>query len=110
MGLIESMIGGVLGAEMTSMVSKVIADQGGVAGLVAKFQQGGLGHIVQSWVGTGSNLPISAQQLQAILGDQHIAQLAQHFGLDAHELSQQLAKVLPQAVDHLTPGGAIPKA
>jgi len=26
------------------------------------------------------------------------------------ELTQKLAQVLPQAVDHLTPGGTVPKA
>jgi uncharacterized protein YidB (DUF937 family) len=109
MSFLESMLGGVVGAEMTGVVSKLIAEHGGVAGLVSKFEQGGLGHIVQSWVGTGNNLPISPQQLQEILGNQNLAQLAQRFGLNPQELSQQLARLLPQAVDHLTPGGAIPK-
>ena len=109
MGFLESMLGGVIGGEMTAVASKVIADNGGVAGLVSKFEQSGLGHVAQSWVGTGGNLPISAQQLQQILGNQHIEQIAQHFGLNAQELSQQLTRFLPQAVDHLTPGGALPK-
>lgn len=81
---------------------------GGLPGLVQAFQQGGLGNVVQSWIGTGQNLPISPEQLQAVLGSDAVAQIAQRVGLDPSQLTAQLAQVLPGVVDKLTPNGQAP--
>lgn len=85
------------------------AGGGGLAGLVQSFQQGGLAHVVQSWIGTGENLPISADQLQSVLGSEKVAQLAQQFGVDPSQAAQQLSQVLPGLINHLTPQGEVPK-
>ena len=73
-------------------------------------KEGGLGETVKSWVGTGSNLPISPDQVQRVLGPDLLQQLAAKSGLSVQDLAQRLSQVLPQAVDHLTPDGAIPKS
>jgi uncharacterized protein YidB (DUF937 family) len=78
---------------------------GGLEGIVAKFQQGGMGEVVQSWVGTGGNLPISADQIQSVLGSEQVAGLTKAMGID----SSQLAHALPGLIDHLTPGGQLPQ-
>ena len=82
---------------------------GGLIGLVNKFQQGGLGNIVNSWVGTGQNLPISPDQLGGVLGHDTIASMAGKLGLDRNEVLGQLSQMLPQVVDRLTPHGQIPQ-
>lgn len=82
---------------------------GGLAGLVQSFQNGGMGEIVKSWVSTGQNLPISAEQIQSVLGDGQLQSLANQAGLDTNQLCGQLAELLPQVVDRLTPNGAIPE-
>ena len=41
---------------------------GGLEGLVAKFQQAGLGEVIGSWIGTGQNQAISGEQLSNVLG------------------------------------------
>ena len=82
---------------------------GGLIGLVNKFQQGGLGNIVNSWVGTGQNLPISPDQLGGVLGHDTIASMAGKLGLDRNEVLGQLSQMLPQVVDRLTPHGEIPQ-
>lgn len=79
--------------------------EGGLEGIVAKFQQGGMGEVVQSWVGTGGNLPISADQIQSVLGSEQVAGLTKAMGID----SSQLAHALPGLIDHLTPGGQLPQ-
>lgn len=84
------------------------APGGGLPGLIQKFEQGGLANVIGSWVGTGSNLPISAEQLQAVLGPDTIAALAGKLGLSGTDVSQQLAQILPKVVDHLTPNGTVP--
>jgi uncharacterized protein YidB (DUF937 family) len=84
-------------------------DQGGLSAIVAKLQQAGLGEQVKSWIGTGKNLPISAQQLQEALGSDVVKQLAAKFGVPVDQLSTVLAQVLPPAVDAASPNGSLPK-
>lgn len=83
--------------------------QGGISGLVETFQQNGLGHIVSSWIGTGGNLPISAEQIQQVLGNEQIQAFAQKAGIAPEAASSQLAEVLPDVVDKLTPDGEVPQ-
>lgn len=83
-------------------------DQGGLSAIVAKLEQAGLGDQVKSWIGTGANLPISAQQLQQVLGSDTVKQLAARFGIPADQLSTVLAQVLPTAVDNASPKGTLP--
>ena len=81
---------------------------GGLAGLIQKFQKNGVGEIVNSWVGTGSNLPISPTQIQQGLGGDLLKQLAAHAGLSSEAASGQLANLLPGLIDKLTPDGKLP--
>jgi len=110
MGLFDGLLGGVVGAEVTNLVTGVIQSHGGVQGLVAQFEKQGLGGVVGSWVGTGANQPISADQLHQVLGSDMVTQMAQKFGLNPQDLLQKLAANLPQAVDKLTPGGVVSKS
>ena len=82
---------------------------GGLSGLVQSFENGGMGEIVKSWVSTGQNLPISAEQIQSVLGSGQLQSLASQAGLDTNQFSGQLAELLPQVVDKLTPNGTIPE-
>ncbi|MEJ0004814.1 MAG: YidB family protein [Steroidobacteraceae bacterium] len=109
MGLIDGILGGVVGVEMTQVVSGLLDKHGGVQGIVAQLESQGLGETVRSWVGNGTNQPISTEQLQKALGSGTVAQLAAKFGMDPQVLAQKLAQVLPHAIDHLTPGGAVPQ-
>jgi uncharacterized protein YidB (DUF937 family) len=76
--------------------------------LLAQFKSKGLEAAVESWIGVGENRKISAQQLQSALGSEQIAAIAQRLGMSPAETSSALAKLLPQVVDHLTPGGQLP--
>ena len=113
MGLLDSVVGALGGQEQNSVVTQVMAlinnpNGGGLAGLLQQFKAGGLGHVADSWVGTGQNLPISAEQLQCVLGSEQVQQMASKVGISPDMLSGQLAKLLPQAVDKVTPDGNIP--
>ena len=81
---------------------------GGLGGLVDKFQKGGLGDVVNSWVGHGQNQPVTPGQLGPALGPDIIKTLAQRSGLSEEELTRQLSQVLPGLVDKLTPHGRLP--
>ncbi len=108
MGFMDGILGGVVGVEMAQVVGRLIDSHGGVQGIVAQLESQGLGGTVRSWVGNGSNLPVSAEQLQKALGSTQLQELATRFGMDPQTLAQKLAQVLPHAIDHLTPGGTVP--
>ena len=81
---------------------------GGLGGLLDKFQKGGLGDVINSWVGSGPNKPVAPNQLGPALGPDIIKTLAQRSGLSEEELTRQLSQVLPGLVDKLTPNGRLP--
>ena len=76
-------------------------------GLIASFQQGGLSEIVASWVGTGQNLPVSADQLGSVLDPGVVNDLAAKTGQDTDSVLGSLSSLLPQLVDKATPEGAV---
>ena len=81
---------------------------GGLGGLMAKFQQAGLGDVVSSWVGHGQNQPVSGDQLTNVLGEDTMAGLAEKLGISPGDAAGQLSNVLPGLIDKLTPNGAAP--
>lgn len=81
---------------------------GGLSGMVETFHAKGLGGIVSSWVGTGANQSISAEQIQNVLGEDRIKQFAAKAGIPPDVASAKLAEYLPQVVDRLTPNGQVP--
>jgi uncharacterized protein YidB (DUF937 family) len=105
------------GAGQTSAAaSQPASDQGaggvlgGLGGLLNKLQQGGLGDVTKSWIGSGQNQPVSPGQLGSALGPGIIKMLAQKSGLSEEELTKQLSQILPGVVDKLTPNGRVPTA
>lgn len=119
MGLFDQVLGSALnslggnagGNNLQEVVMQLINNPkvGGIEGLVKAFQSGGLGEIVNSWVGTGQNLPISAEQLQSALGSEQLGAVASQLGVSQEEAGGQLAELLPKVVDLLTPNGQIPQ-
>lgn len=83
---------------------------GGIAGLQKMFQQGGLGNVISSWIGTGQNMPVSGDQLQNVLHGGTLQQVAQKAGIDTSQLTGMMASLLPHLVDKMTPNGEVPNA
>ncbi|MEQ1917217.1 MAG: YidB family protein [Gallionella sp.] len=81
---------------------------GGLSGLVEKFSQGGLQEQVASWVSTGKNLPVSAEQIQSMLSSTGLQDIAAKFGFNSTDATNQLSQLLPQVIDKLTPNGQVP--
>ncbi|HEY2257488.1 MAG TPA: YidB family protein [Variovorax sp.] len=82
--------------------------QGGLGGLVSKFEQAGMGDVINSWVGKGANMPISGNQLHDVLGSDVVSGIAQKLGVNSATLLPMLATMLPALIDHLTPKGQVP--
>jgi len=110
MGLLDGMLGGIVGAGMVSVGNNLLEQHGGVQGVVNQFEKNGLGATVKSWVGTGPNQAISPDEVHRALGPDLIQQLSAKSGLSVQDLTQRLAQILPDAVDKMTPDGTIPKS
>ena len=82
---------------------------GGIAGLQKMFQEGGLGSVFSSWVSSGRNLSVTADQLQNVLHGGALQQVAQKAGMDPSQLTGMMSALLPHLVDKLTPNGQIPE-
>ncbi len=81
---------------------------GGVGGLMSMFEQAGLGHIAQSWVGNGPNQAVSPDQLQSVLGQDRVQSMASQSGMQPQDFLSQLSQHLPNAVNGMTPNGRVP--
>jgi uncharacterized protein YidB (DUF937 family) len=110
MGLFDGLLGGVVGAGMVSVINNLVEQQGGLQGLINKFQQQGLGETVNSWVSTGPNKAISPDDVHRALGPDLLQQLSAKSGLSVQDLAQKLSTILPEAVDTMTPNGRVPNA
>ena len=115
MGLLDDLAGkaltSFLGSSQNplahSALQMIQSQPGGLSGLVQQFQQKGLGDVVSSWVSTGQNLPISADQISHVLGSQQVKDLAAKAGISPEQAGSQLSALLPTIIDKLTPNGQV---
>ncbi len=114
MGFLDDVIGSIGGGQSKGGILDLVlnlvnsSNVGGLAGLVQMFKDKGLAELVNSWVSTGQNLPISGDQIQQVLGGDQVGNLASGLGLSSENLSGVLADLLPKVVDGLTPEGRLP--
>ena len=118
MNLFTNLVKSALGGDTATAQSKtqtllegaldLLDKAGGVQGIAEKFQQSGLGDTVSSWIGTGRNKPISADQLASVLGTEKVEALSQQAGIPAEKGANVLAELLPTLVDKLSPDGRAP--
>ncbi|WP_058969137.1 YidB family protein [Type-D symbiont of Plautia stali] len=84
-----------------------VQEQGGVEVLLQKFQQGGLGEVLSSWIGTGGNQPVGGGEIQNTFGQNELQSLADKLGTDVNGASGTLAALLPQLIDKMSPQGQL---
>jgi uncharacterized protein YidB (DUF937 family) len=110
MSFLDGMLSGVVGAELTTVVTQLIQKHGGVQGIVAQLEQQGLGATAQSWIGNGPNQPISPDQVHQTFGPNILNELAAKVGLNGSDLAGKLSQILPGVIDKMTPNGTVPPA
>jgi len=118
MGFLDSVLGAVMtntagtgaNSPMAQILQQLMQQHGGLGGLVGQLSQGGLAQQVQSWVGPGQNIAVSAEQVIAALGHGNVGNIAQQLGVDHQQAGGLLAQVLPEIINHLTPNGQLPPA
>jgi len=109
MGLFDSLKGALESEALPALLNTALAQTQyhDLPGLVAALEKGGLGPQVQSWLGSGGNMPISEDQLKAVLGNAQVQDLARHAGLPVDEILKLLAQYLPEIVDKASPNGTL---
>jgi len=124
MGLLDSLLGQVLGGAQggapggggnnAALLQSVLAmlgndaPGGGLNGLIAGFQRGGLGDVMSSWISSGQNQSVTPDQLSQVLGHDMVSALTRQTGGQSSDVLGQLAQMLPQVIDQLTPDGQVP--
>lgn len=107
LGGLGSMLGGALGGGQQGG-APAAPDMGGLGGIIDAFQKGGLGHLADSWVGTGENMPVEPEQISQVFGEDKISAMASQLGMSQGDVSGGLAKILPDLINHVTPNGQLP--
>src|ERR1700757_3422637 len=108
-GMLRGALGEAEAAALPAVLNAVLAktQYHDLNGLVAALQKGGLNAQVQSWLGPGSNLPITEEQLKAVIGNAQIQEFARHLGLPVDATLKLLAHYLPEIVDKASPNGTL---
>ena len=118
MGLLDNVmkaVGGQLSGKGQGGLMEQVLDlinnpeTGGINGLIDTFKNKGMGDIVSSWISTGENQPVSGDQITNTLGAGKIHAIAQKLGIPDNEVSRNLAALIPQVIDKLTPDGTVPE-
>jgi len=117
------MLGNILGSAASSilnnsgngqstamqLIQALLQSQGGIEGIIKRFQESGLEGILKSWISTDEkNQPISANQVVEVIGQENMSQAAEKVGVSELDASNLLAEYLPKMVDILTPNGQLP--
>lgn len=96
---------------VASALSSLLGDGQGnlnLQDLAAKMASNSdLESIVGSWLGDGSNSPISAAGVMGLLGEAEISEFASKLGTDTNSAASGLADVLPQIMDKASSGGSL---
>ena len=91
------------------LIQVLLQSQGGIEGIIKRFQESGLEEILKSWISTDEkNQPISANQVVEVVGQENMSQAAEKVGVSELDTSNVLAEYLPKMVDMLTPNGQLP--
>jgi uncharacterized protein YidB (DUF937 family) len=139
MGLLDGLIGNVLGSVLSGnqaqgqdplgsvlgrlgggnqaqsgnlllqLALSMLQQNGGLEGILGKFRQGGLSQQADSWVGTGQNMNISPDQLQQVFGSSTISDIASRLGMSEQQAGSEMARLLPDVINQLTPEGQVPE-
>ena len=114
MGLLDAILGNLMsgpqGSQQRALIAVVLQmlqQSGGLQGLLQKMQQSGYGSQVQSWIGTGQNMPITPDVLAEILGQDRMRDMVQQLGMSREDVAGRMSQALPEVVDRMTPQGRI---
>lgn len=95
--------------QLIKVVAEMLGQKGALDDLIGKFEQAGLGSVVQSWISGGPNQAVSGAQITNALGSGFVSDVAGKMGVQPDDAAGQLAQFLPQIINQLTPDGQAPQ-
>jgi uncharacterized protein YidB (DUF937 family) len=107
--MLKNLLGQAESGALPALINAVLAktEYRDLNGLVAALQKGGLDEQVKSWLGPGANLPVTAEQLRAVLGNAQVQEFARQLGLPVDQALKTMAQYLPEIVDKASPNGVL---
>src|SRR4029077_14815885 len=107
--ILKSLLGQAESTALPALINAVLAKTGyhDLNGLVAALQKGGLDAQVKSWLGPGANLPITEEQLKAVLRNAQVQEFGRYLGLPVDQALKVMAQYLPEIVDNASPNGVL---
>jgi uncharacterized protein YidB (DUF937 family) len=108
-GALSGALGQIEAAAAPTLINALLGKTqfGDLNGLVNQLQQSGLGPQVQSWLGNGANMPVTADQLKAVLGNAQVQEMARHLGLPVDAALNLLSQHLPNVIDQASKNGQL---
>ena len=103
--------GGLGGNPMLRMLLPLVAGMlmnGGLQKILSRLKDQGKGAQAESWVGTGANEPVGADDVKGAIDDEELDRIAQQLGVSRDEAAEAVAQVLPDVVDQASPDGQLP--
>ena len=95
------------GDTVSKALNSLLSDENGsldLGSLVSNFSSNGLSDIVGSWLGSGENELISAEQISELLSSDKISEFASSLGIDEENARVAIADALPNIIDNATIG------
>jgi uncharacterized protein YidB (DUF937 family) len=105
-GMLENALSSQAGG-LSGLMSQAFANFGGLDGILTKLNEAGLGPQVNSWLGKGDNMPLTADEISSVLGNAQLQEIAAKLGVPMDQVSHLLATHLPTAVDQASPDGVL---
>ena len=99
--------GGALIAMLLPLAMQWVQRNGGLDGVLKRFQQKGYSQQAASWVSTGANESLPAQAMDEVVGYDELSRLSQQLGVGKEEVAEGMAQILPEVVNQLTPDGNV---
>jgi uncharacterized protein YidB (DUF937 family) len=108
-GAFSGFLGAALASQLPGRLQAALAASpyGDLDGLLDRFREGGFAAQVESWLGTGDNLPITSEEIMEVIDPMTMSTLASTLGVPAAMLPGLVAQYLPLAVDRLSPNGVV---
>jgi len=105
-GILENAIASHPGG-VSGLLSEAFTEIGGMDGVINQLNQAGLGAKVNSWLGKGDNVPLTADEINSVLSNAQLQQIAAKLGVSVDQVPHLLAQHLPSAVDQASPDGVL---
>jgi len=97
------------GPLLTMLLSLIFDEKrGGFAGFIDRFRSNSMGELLTSWLGNGENRSLTLSQLESVLGNNVMQQMASRLDLSTGTVSTALGQLIPIVIDKLSPDGKLP--